>query len=132
MASIRKEFTVEAPVDEVWDAIRDVGAVHRRLARDFVVETTLEENARVVKFANGAVARELIVSIDDDQRRVSYAVVGGRPTHHHASMQVTPEGERRTRFVWITDVLPHELSDYLRGMMDMGTEAMRKTLERRG
>jgi carbon monoxide dehydrogenase subunit G len=131
MTSIRKEFVVEAPVSEVWDAIRDVGAVHRRLARNFVVETTLEQGARVVKFANGAVARELIVSIDDEQRRVSYAVVDGRPAHHHASMQVAPEGDRRTRFVWITDVLPDELGDYFRGMIDMGAEAMRKTLEGR-
>ena len=103
----------------------------RRLARNFVVETTLEQGARVVKFANGMVARELIVSIDDEQRRVSYAVVGGRPAHHHASMQVAPEGDRKTRFVWITDVLPDELGDYFRGMIEMGAEAMRKTLEGR-
>lgn len=28
MASIRHEVTVEAGADKVWDAIRDVGAVH--------------------------------------------------------------------------------------------------------
>jgi carbon monoxide dehydrogenase subunit G len=131
MASIRKEFIVEAPVSSVWDAIRDVGAVHRRLARNFVVDTTLEEGARVVKFANGFVARELIVDVDDQQRRIAYAVVGGAATHHHATMQVSPEGEQRTRFVWITDVVPDSLKEQFGGMIDMGAEAMRKTLEGR-
>lgn len=131
MASIRREFTVHAPIDEVWDAVRDVGAVHRRLARNFVVDTTLEPGARVVKFANGVVARELIVAIDEGQRRVAYAVVGGQATHHHASMQVTPDGEGRTRFVWITDVVPDSLEEGFTGMIELGVDAMRRTLENR-
>jgi hypothetical protein len=131
MASIRKEFIVEAPVTDVWDAMRDVGAVHRRLARNFVVETTLEEGARVVKFANGVVARELIVDVDDQQRRVAYSVVGGLATHHHATMQVAPESDGRTRFVWITDFVPDSIGAQLRGMIEMGAESMRKTLEGR-
>ena len=131
MASIRKEFIVEAPVGGVWDAIRDVGAVHRRLARNFVVDTTLEPGARVVKFANGVVARELIVDVDDEQRRIAYAVVGGSAAHHHATMQVSAEGEGRTRFVWITDVVPDALGGQFQTMIDMGTEAMRRTLEGR-
>ena len=132
MASIRREVLIDALPETAWDALRDVGALHTRLVPGFVTDTQLEEGARVVTFGNGMVARELIVSIDDEQRRVSYSVVGGRPTHHHASMQVAADGERRTRFVWFTDFLPEELGDYLRSMMDMGTEAMRKTLERRG
>jgi carbon monoxide dehydrogenase subunit G len=42
MASIHKEFTINASPDHVWSAIRDFGAVHRRLAKDFVVDTRLE------------------------------------------------------------------------------------------
>jgi hypothetical protein len=60
----------------VWEAVRDVGAVHTRLAPGFVVDTRLEADTRVVTFANGLVARELIVDIDDDARRL---VFGGRP-----------------------------------------------------
>ena len=131
MASIRKEFTVQAPAREVWDAVRDVGAVHRRLARKFVVDTKMEEGARVVTFANGVVARELIVAIDDDQRRVAYSVVGGGASHHHASMQIFDDGEQRTRFVWITDVLPDSIAEGFRGMVEQGAEAMRATLEGR-
>jgi hypothetical protein len=60
MASIRREMVVEARSGDIWDAIRDVGAVHTRLAPGFVVDTRLEEGARVVTFGNGLVARELI------------------------------------------------------------------------
>ena len=53
----------------MWDAIRDVGAIHRRLAPGFVVDTKMDGDARIVTFGNGLVARELIVDIDEDHRR---------------------------------------------------------------
>ena len=135
MASIRREMLVEADPKEVWGAIRDVGAVHTRLAPGFVVDTRLEEGARVVTFANGLVARELIVDVDDNTRRVAYAVVEGQPKeaqpkHHHATMQVFADGENRSRLVWITDVLPNELAPTIGGMVEQGTAVMKRTLER--
>src|SRR5262249_28453542 len=65
MATIRKEMVVRADAAAVWDAVRDVGALHERLVPGFVVDTKLEPGARVVTFANGMVARELIVTVDD-------------------------------------------------------------------
>src|SRR5215470_16715894 len=105
MASIRRELLVEADQKEVWEAIRDVGAVHTRLAPGFVVDTKLEEGARVVTFGNGLVARELIVDVDDEARRLVWAVVGGRLSHHNASLRVLAEGSG-CRVVWIADLLP--------------------------
>lgn len=131
MACIRKEIPLDAAAEDVWDAVRDIGAVHRRLARDFVTSTRLEPGARVVTFANGFVARELIVDVDDAQRRVAYSVTGGAATHHNASMQVLAEGEQRSRLVWITDVLPNEVVPQLAAMIDQGAEAMRRTLSKR-
>jgi hypothetical protein len=132
MASIRREMLVEADPKEVWDAIRDVGAVHTRLAPGFVVDTRLEEGARVVTFANGLVARELIVDVDDEARRLVWAVVGGRPTHHNGSLQVFPEHSGRSRVVWIADLLPNELASTIAGLMDQGMSVMKKTLELHG
>ncbi len=86
MASIHKEMLIKARPEDVWAAIRDVGAVHQRLAPGFVIDTRLDEDARIVTFANGAVVRERIVDIDDQARRFAYAAVGGRTTHHNASM----------------------------------------------
>ena len=131
MASIRREILIEARPEAVWDAVRDVGAVHERLAPGFVVDTRLEEGARVVTFASGLVARELIVDIDDAARRLVWSVVGSpRLTHHNASLQVFTDGERSTRVVWIADLLPNEIAGYIAGMIEQGLGAMKKTLER--
>src|SRR5215468_2072097 len=111
MASIRKEIEVEAPADDVWAAVRDVGAPHRCLGPGFLTDTRLEGNARIVTFANGLVARELIVDVDDESRRFAWAVVGSPRLHHHnASMQVFADGPRRSRLVWIADLLPDEMA----------------------
>jgi hypothetical protein len=83
-----------------------------------------------VTFANRLVARELLVTIDDETRRVAYAAVGGRLSHHHASMQVVPEGEARCRLVWIADLLPHDMAATIGAMMEQGSTVMKRTLER--
>jgi len=131
MASIRKEIVIEASPKRVWDAVRDVGAVHERLAPGFVVDTRLEAGARVVTFANGLVARELIVDVDDEARRLAWAVVGSpRLTHHNASMQVFDDGDRGSRVVWIADLLPDEIAGSIAAMIEEGLGTMKKTLER--
>ena len=129
MASIHKEILIDARPEKVWDAIRDVGAVHVRLATGFVTDTQLEEGARIVTFANGMVVRELIVDIDEESLRLAYAAVGGLTKHHNASMQVFAEGEDRTRLVWITDLLPSELAGAIGALVEQGAEVMKKTLE---
>jgi hypothetical protein len=130
MASIRKDILIEAPVEKVWDAVRDVGSIHRRLAPGFVTDTRLEGDARVVTFGNGMVARELIVDVDDVARRLAWAVVDSpRLTHHNASMQIFADGDARSRAVWIADLLPNEIAGTIAGMIEQGLHAMKKTLE---
>lgn len=129
VASIRKEVVIEAPAEVVWDAVRDVGQAHTRLAPGVLTDARLEEGARVVTFANGMVVRERIVDVDDGRRRLAYSATGGRATHHHASIQVAPEGERRCRLTWITDVLPHEMAGPIGALMEQGSRAMKLTLE---
>lgn len=130
MASIHKEMHLDAAPDHVWDAVRDVGAIHTRLAPGFVVDTTLEADARVVTFANGFVAREVIVDRDDAARRLVWSVVGGRFTHHNGAIQVFADGER-SRLVWIADLLPSDLAGHIDGMMTAGMAAMKQALENR-
>jgi len=130
MASIHREIVVEAKPGAVWDAIADVGGVHTRLAPGFVVDTRLEEGARVVTFGNGLVAREVIVDVDHAARRLVWAVVGGRPTHHNASLQVFPHGDEGSRVVWIADLLPDELAGPIGALIEQGMAVMQKTLER--
>jgi hypothetical protein len=128
MASIRKEIVIDVRPDEVWDAIRDVGAIHTRLAKGFVTDTRLEGDSRVVTFANGAVVRELIVDVDDEARRLAYAVVEWRAKHHHATFQVFAQGSG-SLVVWITDLVPNDLAELVEGLMAQGSAAMKTTLE---
>jgi carbon monoxide dehydrogenase subunit G len=131
MASIRKEIPLDARAEEVWDAVRDIGALHTRLVPGFVVDTKLEPDARIVTFANGMVVRELIVDLDDKARRLVWSAVGGRLRHHNASAQVFAEGDARSRLVWIADLLPDELAGDIRGMIEQGALAMQKTFAKR-
>ncbi|MFA5939768.1 MAG: SRPBCC family protein [Sinimarinibacterium sp.] len=128
MAAIHREVCIDAAPARVWDAVRDIGAIHTRLAPGFVTDTRLEDGARVVTFANGMVARELIVDLDDAARRLAWSVVGTRMTHHNASLQVFADGGG-CRAVWIADLLPHELAPMIAGMIEQGLAAMKRTLE---
>ena len=132
MASIQREVVIAAPPETVWDALRDVGAIHNRLAPGFVTDVRLEDGggARVVTFGNGQVLRELIVDVDDKARRVAWAAVGGPMTHYNASAQVFAHGEGRSRFVWIADLLPHELAPQIAGMIEQGLAVIKQTMER--
>jgi len=129
VASIHREITIEASPEAVWDALRDVGAIHRRLAPGFVTDVRLEDGARVVTFGNGMTARELIVDVDDQARRLVWSVVGGPMTHHNASAQVFGDGAGRSRFVWIADLLPHQLAPSIAQMIDQGLAVIKRTLD---
>jgi len=131
MASIQKNIIIDARPEDVWDALRDFGALHTRLVPGFVTDTKLDGDARIVTFANGTVAREVLVDIDDDKRRLVYAIKSDRLTQHSASAQVFTEADGRSRFVWIADVLPNEVAPYMDAQMDQGAAAMQKALSRR-
>ncbi len=128
MASIHLDMNLRADPAKVWDAVRDVGAIHTRLAPDFVTDVTMNGDARIVTFANGMTAKELIVDVDDAARRLVWDVVEGRPTHHNGSIQIFPDGGG-CRLVWIADLLPHELAKPIGAMMQQGMDAMKKKLE---
>ena len=130
MATIIRDIEIGASAEFVWAAVRDVGAVDR-LFPGFCTEVTLEPGLRHVRFATGWVVHELIVSVDDSLRRVAYASVQGRPTHHNASMQVIPVGENRCRILWTTDVLPDSLASSISDILNHAIPIMVQTLERR-
>jgi hypothetical protein len=48
--------------------------------------------------------------------------------HYNASVQVTADGEARSRLVWIVDVLPREIAPYIDAQMDQAALAMQKAL----
>ncbi len=127
MGSIRKEITLGRTADAVWDAVRDYGAPHKRLAPGVLTDSRIDGDARVVTFANGLELRERIVVVDDVQRRLVWAVVGGRLEHHNGAMQVIA-GNGHSRLVWTTDFLPDDHASDIGGLMEMALQAARRTL----
>jgi hypothetical protein len=130
MASIHKDIPLDARPEDVWAAVRDYGAVHQRVAPGFVTDCKLDGDSRIVTFANGNVAQELLVTMDDARMRLVYAVVSERVKQHSASIQIFADSEGGSRMVWIADVLPNEIGPYIDGQMELGAAAMQKNFRR--
>jgi len=130
MATIYKEFLVNAAPQFVWEAIKDVGSVHKRLAQGFVTDTVLAGDIRTVTFANGFVVKERIVTVSDQERRLAYAAIEGRASHHNAYLQVFAAQDGQSRVLWVTDLLPNEMRGPIEQMVELGSTAMAQTLER--
>ena len=131
MASIRREIRIDAAPEKVWDAVRDLGNIHKRLVPGFVTDCRMEgDDARIVTFGNGLVVKEIIVDRDDGARRLCWLAKSERMTHYNASMQIFADGANGTKAVWIADLLPHEAAPAIGAMIDQGMSAMKKTLER--
>ncbi|MFD4402491.1 SRPBCC family protein [Nocardia sp. NPDC058499] len=131
MASIHKEFVVDATPEQVWDVLADFGAVHERLAPGFVTDTRLDADTRTVTFADGTIVAERLVDLDPASKRVAYSIVGGHlhPAHHHASMQALPAENGKTLFVWHTDVLPEALATPIAESVEQGSTVIHRALE---
>jgi uncharacterized protein YndB with AHSA1/START domain len=131
MATICVETIVEVPAQRVWDAIADVGAVHRRLLPGRVADARIDGDVRILTMPDGAQVRELILAIDHAIRRMAYTVTEGQRlplTYHHAAFQVFDEGDH-SRVVWLTDVLPHAMAGAVRARVERGIVEMKQILE---
>ncbi|MEU7138733.1 SRPBCC family protein [Nocardia sp. NPDC046473] len=132
MASVKKELVIEVPAENIWAIIRDFAAGPVRMAPGYAIDCKLVgPDTRVVDFANGTTLRERLVTIDDDEQRFVYSIIGGSvtPEHNNATMQVFPLGDGRSRFVWIHDVLPAELAQAFDAGMDEGLRTFKQAQE---
>ena len=128
MATLRRQIALNAPAATVWSALRDFGAVHTRVAPGFLTKLQMDQGDRIVTFFNGMVGRERLITADDEDCRLVYAVVEGRASHYNAAVQVFPEADG-SRLVWTIDLLPNDLAPAIGGMMDHAAGFMKKALE---
>lgn len=132
MPTLHHEIVVHRAPEAVWDAARDVGALHTRLVPGFVVSTEMladiDTPTRRVTFATGAVLDERIVTIDDTRRRLVWSIASVE--HHNGALQVFDD-EGGARVVWIADVLPAPLAEQFSPLMARGLQAMKAHLEGR-
>ncbi|MFD0674414.1 SRPBCC family protein [Cohnella sp. GCM10027633] len=131
MPTVRKDTFINVPPEQVWDAVRDVGAFHQRLVPGFTENTLVNGYERTLILADGSSVKELIVSVDDRERRMAFAVKEGRLPllHHHASFQVFPSDQGGSIFVWTTDFLPAELTEAIQAQADRVSEVIKHTVE---
>jgi hypothetical protein len=128
MTSIRRDIPLDVPAATAWAMLADVGAAHRPFA-GVLSDCRLDGDVRTVTFANGAALRERIIDIDPAAMRVAYAVIGSGFEHHSASMQIVPDGDRRCRFVWVSDFLPEAKRAVVEPLVDAGCAALKRVLE---
>jgi hypothetical protein len=126
VASIRKEISLHADPETAWTAIADVGGINKIIT--FLGEVRFDGEQRVCALGD-ATLEELIVSIDDDSRRVAYAITRSpfEFTHHHASMQVLPD-EAGSTLVWITDFKPDEAAGPLGEALEASAASIAEAL----
>lgn len=78
--------------------------------------------------SNGVVLDETIVTIDDERRRLVWAIQGVE--HHNGALQIFEHVEG-ARVTWTADVLPFELAERFSPLMAQGLPVMEPTLEAR-
>jgi carbon monoxide dehydrogenase subunit G len=131
MASVRNDILTSAPPAKVWDAVRDVGAIHTRLLPGFIADARLEgPRVRIVTLGNGMVLREPIITLDDAAMRVVWSNEGGSTTHSNVSLEVVAEPAGGSRVVWIADFLPDEVATAIAANLTRGAAIMKATLDR--
>jgi len=110
----------------------DIGALHTRLVRGFVVATELLPGGRRVTFSNGMIVVEPIVSCNDDLRRLVWTAQGGPSglLHYNGAVQVFAREVGGSRVLWTADVLPHAAAPAIAAMMQEGAIAMSAALSK--
>lgn len=133
MTTIRRTIEIAANANDCWEALKDFGAIDKRLAAGFIVKTNLISNdVREITFASGVVLKERLVGIDDNTMRFAYTVIEDPVgiTHHNGSVQISHSADPgQCTMVWITDVLPDELAEIVGALMDAALVAIKQTLE---
>jgi len=131
MPAIHHQILIRRTPQAVWDAVRDVAALHSRLVPGFVSKTELLPDAaaptRRVTFANGVVADEVIVDNDDERRRLAWTIKG---VEHHNGVMTVLDAEEDALVIWTADILPAELAARFSPMMAAGLTAMKSHLEK--
>lgn len=100
---------VTVPVDEAWRHLADVKAVNTLLT--FLGEVTVDGDRRRCSLGEGTLD-DIVLSINDDNRRVAYTIVSAPlpSDHHSAAIQLRPDGLGGTVLSWTTDFLPATLT----------------------
>lgn len=127
MSSIRKTIEVDATPETVWANVSDVGRISDLIG--FLKTSVLDGNSRVCSLADGGTLTEKIITVDEDLKRVVYAITESplNMEFHVAVMEVVPSGTG-ARMHWTIDLLPESAAEHMGPMLDSACEDMKITL----
>ena len=129
MPTIKVSSVIDAPIEKVWDRIRDFNGLpswHPRM-----VESQIEDGkaateigcVRNFKVASGATVREKLLAFSDDEYLTTYSIIGHpAPISNHTAtlkLERVTDGDR-TFAVWSSQFdAPAEKADEIaKGMAD--------------
>jgi uncharacterized protein YndB with AHSA1/START domain len=112
MATVSISSVIDAPIEKVWARIRDFNGLpgwHPRMVESHIEDgkTATEIGCvRNFKTATGATIRERLVALSDDERTVTYSIIGHpMPISNHSStlrLERVTDGDR-TYAVWTAE-----------------------------
>lgn len=112
MATVTISSVIEAPIEKVWALIRDFNGLpswHPRMVESHIEDGKAATEigcVRNFKTATGATVRERLVAFSDDDRMVTYSIIGHpMPITNHSStlrLERVTDGDR-TYAVWTAE-----------------------------
>jgi carbon monoxide dehydrogenase subunit G len=117
MSTVFRSAVLHVPPAVAWPRLAAVDQIHRIIPA--IVSCSLNGDRRECTFADGAQLKERVIAVEAALMRVAYTITDSpfAMEHHHASMQLVPEGAG-TRLLWTTDLKPDRLACDLEPLFD--------------
>lgn len=129
MADIRTSVTVARSPDDVWDVVRDVGALDGWMP--MVERCTFDGESRTLTLGGGlGEIVEKILDVDDGTRTLTYTITDGPMTfdRYLATWTVVADGDG-TGVTWRMEIEPDDLADLMKGTAEATLAALKAHLE---
>lgn len=128
MATLRSHVLIDQSPDAVWQLVRDVPGISRWFPA--IIASTGDQQRRTVTLQDGSRLEEVVVTLDDQLRRLQYRVVDGDLpiTDHLGTVDVLDLGEDRALVVYSTEIEPADLADAFGPACAEGLEGLRNAL----
>ena len=126
MATEAPEIHIDRSPEDVWALVGEFGDLSYMPG---VESVTLDGDIRTVN-TMGMEIQEQLVAKDDDDRTMTYAIVGGPVPmeSHQATISAHPDGEG-CRLVWEVTVVPDDAVGLFSGIYDGSLKAIKAHLE---
>ncbi|TQL54535.1 SRPBCC family protein [Subtercola boreus] len=109
MVSIREHGWLASAAATVWEVVGSPSAITEWAPS--IASAVMDGSLRTLTLKRGGEIVEEIVTLDDELRRIQYAVRSGLPvTAHLATVDVIPTGESSCLVLYSTDLSPDGLA----------------------